>query len=1606
MKQPDDPDFDPGEVASPLSRRSQAAEGLRTLIETDGINGTAESVPGSASSLYPTGPKELPELAQLAREVAAMGAAQSSALGKSRALLVASQLFARAGDPVRAFETALVSAETSPKMALSAVNLRKKARAVQEPEAPKRALEAASRHATQASSRAHAIRLLVEALAEEGRISEVGQLLDQAARSGDADSALHLERLVHRLAQGSSLAGIELPEPLKSAVATAAEILSGAAKSSKDRASTPRELWPLQAARHLKANNPHETRAWLKGLDIPAEALEEFYSALLASEPGERANAKNVLKQLLNNAPSARVLRQLARLALEEDDRPALRAVLDRADPGSGTLSLKERWFLSACAGQPLEIEKSEMLTLFRDNEAFALALGSSEILAPEVSTASTSALLAQIGAGLTRTCLPDSKEPLSDLAEEALSELVERGTESEVTSALTLLLSTSRRNDRLFGQSLLELSREPNRAGGALIAAALLERVESLELAESGYRLALSGNEDLAACARRGLVDLGVSDSSLLLEEWAAGTRDPKLLLARRLLGAAQLPFPGAVTRSLDVVLEALDEEGVAAPSHEKLSAKPALLFALGSAAEQTGAFESAERSFLALLRADSSLSRLVELRTAWKEARSADSARSRAKTDPAERALAYWGDSVFPGQVEGSREDASSAAQAAPASEVLLHLARCIAQGELVGAAQLGSLCSEVDRTAGEIGIDTQKLAGITSELTPMWLDRARSAETREARRFAYERLAELDEQRGDRASALLWQKALAEEFPDYIPALLRLEETLLSQGTSTQSATEKLSQALPKADARTYRLLFGAGALADSDLRTARKYLEPLLDLELPPLLVLRGIITIAHEKRDDALLLRAYEKLAELPGTDLDRSERAHSRALLLSRLGRKEEAIGWARKAIAEKQRSFSAHQLLNSLNQPEDPLERAEQLEAFAQAAALPAHRAELFFDAGKAFDAAGDPERAADCYHRTLKASPDHREAFLLLCERRRALGDLDAVERLILSRLDLIAVGSAEHLELELSVAALLSTLERPEDAKKHLEAALSAHPTHSGALRSHADVSAQLGAHDAAEKSLLALRDRLSKGTERTEVMRSLARLYDEHLGQREKAMDAYQAVLEEAPDDERTRSDLVRIYSQLGLAERATVLQTRIIQEATTAEKKRDGALRLAEIYETVAADPKRAGATLERTRKAWPLDASVLEATVHFMDRQGTGGPRGFVLDRAGKDARRKLESGRLDAGLLDTLARVARLTDRLEQSKVTEAARHAYLGTTPPEPILGAGLAALSPKIDDIISPGGLSAPLRALLRKTGPAMDAAFSVDLANLGARPLTSGRTFERMQQIAQALDSEAPQLFVADRLGAKCLPITTQPARLLIGAEVDEVPEPERDYLLLRALKLRWLGAGALARSKDEDRFPMLVALLHLFAPTWRPANFDGRKAAQAKALIEQGLARVGYDDDVPMLALEVIGALGTQGAAVGDQPRILANRVALLGMGDPRIPISAMALTEGAKLAAGGPSRFRFIESHPEARDLLLFSTTEECAEAREVLGLGANPVPGASAPGHSAPGHSAPGQSAPGHSAPGHSAPLHDSVPQDGRPAPPRRPKPPPPRRP
>jgi tetratricopeptide (TPR) repeat protein len=466
---------------------------------------------------------------------------------------------------------------------------------------------------------------------------------------------------------------------------------------------------------------------------------------------------------------------------------------------------------------------------------------------------------------------------------------------------------------------------------------------------------------------------------------------------------------------------------------------------------------------------------------------------------------------------------------------------------------------------------------------------------------------------------------------------------------------------------------------------------------------------------------------------------------------------------------------------------------------------------------------------------------------------------------------------------------------------------------------------------------------LSQKLEPGEELASVFRSLGKLYETQFESWEKAMDTYEAVLRLEPDDTATGRRLVDIYKRLGLAERATSLLTKIIQQQTSPQDKKRDALYLAELYEDVAADPKRASATLERTRRAWPLDAEVLSAVHGFMNRQGQQSGARMMISRAGKDVRRKLDEGRIDPELLDTLAQVERLSENPEAASLIEVTRGAYVGEE--IPLSGGGARALHPDLEQLLAPEQLAYPLRTLLRKTARALDAAFPVDISTLGARPTKEGRVRERLRRICEELGEPTPELLVSEGMGVHAAPLTVQPPRLVVGSRMEDQPDEIIDFLLLRTLKLKQLGGGALSRSRPEDGWPMLVALLHIFAPSFRPAKVDGRKVAQARALVEQGLGRVGYDDDVPTLVLETIGSLGTQGQDIAETPRRLATRAATLATTGPGLALRSLAAGGSRPLPEGGPSRFRFVAQNNEARDVLLFCTTENFLKAREQLKL-------------------------------------------------------------
>jgi hypothetical protein len=1505
----------------------------------------------------------------IADQLIELASRESSALAKSRALSIASLLRSSNGDVEASVQLAHSAAATSPRLTLCTEIFDRQAReagpAVYESRAEELGWcwENSGRQAQDVALRQYAHHRQLAQLEQQGQHDQAQALLERLVRSGEGGVGLELKRIAQRLAQGQSLSGITPPKAFADDVQLATEIVTHRPSALSNAelvrcGDAGRDLLIQRAAHELQKGHAIEAIEALEQAGLPGHLVVEFAAAVHGAAPGGFAERIRLLWKLARADNGRRVLRSLLTTAVLAADRATIANALQQADQGAGILELKERLLLLAFAGQQWTSSRQDLVELHAHDPVTAMALASP--LEPAVVPQHTSvdALLIQLAAALIKSQpeqasppeaasirseapLPSAEERLNT----ALLELELRGEAALLCAAVRLQTEGNSDDPSERVDALCRLSSAANSEYAQLIRGSLLESIARTNDAQQLYA-DLLGSPDaaLSLSALRALLalDPGAShgDRSLL---WG-GAQNHELALWTHLECALCETTEQGATRT---AFQAVSGAYQAAQTTDERHPFAAPLFAATLACEGLHIQSEAEEGKRLLMQDDFLPSQLSRMKSLWDETSRPSAAECEvlhASRDAGLRALGNW---LLPpsSEAEPARERSSVELQLDFVRSSLSADSSTARQAlELAQAAgPPNALLSEVLLDASELEL-TLHPETANALVSSHFGQLAGSADSPADRRFFLERLVELDERTQDNNNALLLRKALAEEFPDDIATQLHLEELQHRLGQAAHSSAQRLADVLPAADRAPYRLHLGISALVQSDLRAARKFLEPLLDEPAPPLACVRALITIAREKRDEALLDRCYQNLLgrELSATDsiLVRYELS----LVSERRGERSLARGYLAQALKLAPTSFPLRHLEHYLSEGEQPIERAERLSLFAQACSLDSNKIPLLRAAADTFKAAQDFGRAVICYQELLALQPDDRASFENLVEIHQQRDDTTALRAVYTRRLAYLPRKSGEQRELLLDLSRLLASLEAWQEAQSQLEILLADHPGCLDALRAHARISLKLEDYDSAERSFVALFEQLADGDERLQAAHQLGGIYFEHTQQLEKAMNTYQWVLEASPADLDVSTRLVDIYCRLGLAERAAQLQVQLIQAAELAETKRSLALRLAEIYETVGRDKEKALSTLESTRKAWPLDAAVLSASISFLDRVGDTSARGMTLSRAEKDTRRKLDEGTLDPALLETLATIARLNGQPGEAQACSAARSAYLGSDDGQ-IKPAGLHALSPRIDVDLAPRTYPDPLRRLLEKTGDAMDAAFSVDLHALGAQPLTSGQLHDRVQKIAETIGWPRIELFQSDTLGVRCLPVSRRPPRLVVGPGLEHLSHRARDYQLLRAFKLQIMGVGALSRSREEDRHAAVVALLMLFAPQWRPTQVDARKVARARALLEQGLGRVGYDDEVPTLALEAIGALGGVQDGFMDAPRVLASRACLIGVGDLSAVFEAMAAGEGKRLPESGPARFRFIESFKEARELLLFMTTAKFTRARTMLGL-------------------------------------------------------------
>ena len=511
---------------------------------------------------------------------------------------------------------------------------------------------------------------------------------------------------------------------------------------------------------------------------------------------------------------------------------------------------------------------------------------------------------------------------------------------------------------------------------------------------------------------------------------------------------------------------------------------------------------------------------------------------------------------------------------------------------------------------------------------------------------------------------------------------------------------------------------------------------------------------------------------------------------------------------------------------------------------------------------------------------------------------------------------------------------------------EAKASLAAALEASPDNVDALSAFVDVCIAEEDWAEAEKSLIRLGRLLPDADAQRALYLRLGGLYEDHLENLERAERAFLEVLKLAPDDAEARERLAALYLKSGEIDKAFEQQDALVAAAETPAEKCTRMVRLAEIFEA-SGDVKQAEQTLVKVRRTWPKEPEPVRALYEFYVRNEKVSVADTLLERAAADVRRGLGAGRFERPLFGLAAMVARMRGQHDAANMARATLAAIEGVR--ESVGGADLAAGSQQLDERLAPDVFNLAFRSLLGATASLLDDAVPYDLNALRAKPLPpeAASVLARTREIAGAYGLSQINAFVTSTLGAVCVPGRVEPPTLVFGLPLVKSERSDvREFLIHRAVKALQSRTAALARTAPIDLWPLVAAYLKTHNPSYEPVGADPAKLNQFFERLK-AVAPTPLDAQLIRWAGEVADTIGNRGASLNTAANAWGSRAALLATGDPYLGVEAIAWAMGKAddLPQSGAERVRWVGRQAEARDLIVFSVSEEHAELRRGLDM-------------------------------------------------------------
>lgn len=1461
---------------------------------------------------------------------------------RARGLLAISELVAMTGDQEQASTLASEARDLAPQSPLAQRQVRAQAVRDRAFDELVPMLDAELRVASTPVARAHGSWLAAEITrVRTGDIAAAAKRLEAATRAVPSDPRPHVLKLAAELASSDKPVKYRWPDapglaPLVSGVTTLGALRG--ATVDKDPPASPLEALTRARLELAAGNVPGavESFAQMKDVRDVGEGALWLAASLAAASPATRPRAFAFLRDVSRGMFPDLALRSLATRALEGNDAEVARDAL----AGGRVFSDAERASLGA------------LLAGGEDFLGAARAIASDESLAP---------LAAAVQAHLTKGVSDAGAGAPALRAATALGRALARG--GDVTAQLDALREQDTTSDlpRLLELDAHVSARRPEAlaallGGGeggspdqdrdrSLVTSVAFEVSGDVERAVSSARAALLSDASSEAAARA-LVALAPDEAALLLEALAGNVEEPVRRALLLIEAAARI---------------GLEADGYLTLLRQAHDAAPNLPFAaaMGARAARRAGDVAALLGWIRLRRESAEDPSEAAFDLVREAMLVADGDLALAVSQLEEAGRARPDDIALRDLLERLSPDAAAnraairaarAEKAPPTSKARLSLLAAYDVELADGAEAAAKLAADAVEAGGG---DLAKLARDrldafgpgAARLAEELMAVARDAKEPAAEREAYERLAYLDEVgRGDVASGLLWHRSILERDASALPSLRRLEHALVAEAREDElepifSEIAKVTEGKEAAaHARVAARLRERGGTWEQ----TRDLVEIAARVTPPGLWALRQLLAHAQVAGDDDAVLRATMLLVE-------RTDRATERATLLlraaeatARKGQTAEAAELLGKVIELSPAHPIAHMSLAEVREKLGDFKgAAEALEVAASVSDVEAHQVQLRYDAAVLWlDKVADRERGVHALEAVADVNVLYAETFPRLSALYVELGERQKLASLLERRLER-EEDPDRRVELEVTRGRALADVGDVAAAKAALAAALEGSPDHVDALLAFSELCGKDGDWEGAEQALIRLARLASEPAQQADIYQRLGAIYEDQLPNLERAELAYREVLKRAPDSVHARERLVAIFAEQRDAPRALEIQGQLLAGAKDPAEKRQRTIELSRLHEELSGDVRKAEQTLEALRKEMPNDAAALRALAEFHVRHNHGPAVNILLDRTAADARRALHTGRFEMHLFANLATVFELRGNADAARVAKATLGALEGE--PADIQGIGLRGARGDLDELLAPEVFTPAFRELLRQAGAALDGATAIDLKGMRAAPFPVSTTSiaSQIQEIGAAFGLPNTQLLVSPAVGPICLPLAAGGPTLVFGAAlVAEPNEAIRHFLTLRAFKILAGHVAAFARTAPIDLWPLTAAFLQTFAPSWTPQGVDQNKLNDFRSRIQRSMPS-GIGPEAGALALEVIGSIGNRASTLQTNANAWGDRAALLATGDVNGALDAIAFAAGQPAGApSGPERLRWIGRNAEARDVVVFSVSNEYAEAR------------------------------------------------------------------